>query len=69
MSAWPDQALIPASPVRARINESLGDVANWDLLPQSAIVDLQLIPGTDPLFSRERALRAASRAEHFKECR
>ena len=33
-----------------RINESFGDVVNWDLLPQSAIAGLQLIPGSNPLF-------------------
>src|SRR5215471_7281884 len=33
-----------------RINESFGDVVNWDLLPQSAIATLQLIPGSNPLF-------------------
>jgi outer membrane receptor protein involved in Fe transport len=33
-----------------RINELFGDVVNWDLLPQSAIASLQLIPGSNPLF-------------------
>lgn len=33
-----------------RINEPFGDVVNWDLLPQSAIAGLQLIPGSNPLF-------------------
>jgi outer membrane receptor protein involved in Fe transport len=33
-----------------RINELFGDVVNWDLLPQSAIAGLQLIPGSNPLF-------------------
>jgi outer membrane receptor protein involved in Fe transport len=33
-----------------RINEPFGDVVNWDLLPQSAIASLQLIPGSNPLF-------------------
>jgi outer membrane receptor protein involved in Fe transport len=33
-----------------RINEPFGDVVNWDLLPQSAIEGLQLIPGSNPLF-------------------
>ena len=33
-----------------RINESFGDVVNWDLLPQSAIAGLQLIPGSNPVF-------------------
>ena len=33
-----------------RINEPFGDVVNWDLLPQSAIASLTLIPGSNPLF-------------------
>ena len=33
-----------------RINEPFGDVVNWDLLPQSAIAGLNLIPGSNPLF-------------------
>ncbi len=33
-----------------RINEPFGDVVNWDLLPQSAIANLQLMPGSNPLF-------------------
>jgi outer membrane receptor protein involved in Fe transport len=33
-----------------RINEPFGDVVNWDLLPQSAIASLQLIPGSNPIF-------------------
>jgi outer membrane receptor protein involved in Fe transport len=33
-----------------RINEPFGDVVNWDLLPQSAIASLQLIPGSNPAF-------------------
>ena len=33
-----------------RINEPFGDVVNWDLLPQSAISGLTLIPGSNPLF-------------------
>jgi iron complex outermembrane recepter protein len=33
-----------------RINEPFGDVVNWDLLPQSAIAGLTLIPGSNPLF-------------------
>jgi outer membrane receptor protein involved in Fe transport len=33
-----------------RINEPFGDVVNWDLLPQTAIASLQLIPGSNPLF-------------------
>lgn len=33
-----------------RINEPFGDVVNWDLLPQSAIASLQLLPGSHPGF-------------------
>ncbi|HYS15129.1 MAG TPA: TonB-dependent receptor, partial [Burkholderiaceae bacterium] len=33
-----------------RINEPFGDVVNWDLLPQSAIAGIQLIPGSNPVF-------------------
>jgi iron complex outermembrane recepter protein len=33
-----------------RINESFGDVVNWDLIPGSAIGSIQLIPGTTPVF-------------------
>jgi iron complex outermembrane receptor protein len=33
-----------------RINEPFGDVVNWDLLPQSAIASIQLIPGANPAF-------------------
>ena len=33
-----------------RINEPFGDVVNWDLLPQSAIANMQLIPGSNPAF-------------------
>jgi iron complex outermembrane receptor protein len=33
-----------------RINEPFGDAVNWDLLPQSAISSIQLIPGSNPAF-------------------
>ncbi len=33
-----------------RINEPFGDVVNWDLIPQSAISSMQLIPGSNPAF-------------------
>jgi len=33
-----------------RVNESFGDVVNWDLIPQSAIASIQLIPGSNPAF-------------------
>jgi len=33
-----------------RINEPFGDVVNWDLIPQSAISSIQLIPGSNPAF-------------------
>ena len=34
----------------ARINEPLGDTVNWDLIPQSAVQDITLIGGANPLF-------------------
>lgn len=34
----------------ARVNEAFGDVVNWDLIPQSAISSINLIPGTNPVF-------------------
>jgi outer membrane receptor protein involved in Fe transport len=34
----------------ARVNEPFGDVVNWDLIPQSAIASIQLIPGSNPAF-------------------
>ncbi|MDB5823250.1 MAG: TonB-dependent receptor [Herminiimonas sp.] len=33
-----------------RINEAFGDTVNWDLLPRSAIANIQLIPGSNPLY-------------------
>ena len=33
-----------------RINEPFGDVVNWDLIPQSAISSLQVLPGSNPGF-------------------
>jgi len=33
-----------------RVNEALGDVVNWDLIPQGAISSMTLIPGSNPLF-------------------
>lgn len=33
-----------------RVNESFGDVVNWDLIPVTAISNMQLIPGSNPLF-------------------
>jgi iron complex outermembrane recepter protein len=33
-----------------RINEPLGDSVNWDLLPQSAISNIDLIGGANPLY-------------------
>ena len=33
-----------------RINEPFGDIVNWDLIPQSAISSVQLIPGSNPAF-------------------
>ena len=33
-----------------RINEAFGDTLNWDLIPQSAISTINLIPGSNPVF-------------------
>jgi outer membrane receptor protein involved in Fe transport len=33
-----------------RINEAFGDTVNWDLLPQSSIVGMELMPGSNPMF-------------------
>ncbi len=33
-----------------RINEGFGDTLNWDLIPEFAIANLSLIPGSNPLF-------------------
>jgi len=33
-----------------RVNEGFGDVVNWDLIPQAALQDMSVIPGSNPLF-------------------
>ena len=33
-----------------RVNEPFGDTVNWDLIPQSAISSIQVIPGSNPTF-------------------
>jgi iron complex outermembrane receptor protein len=33
-----------------RVNESFGDVVNWDLIPKVAISSIELVPGSNPLF-------------------
>ena len=33
-----------------RVNEAFGDTVNWDLIPQVAIANMELIPGSNPLF-------------------
>ena len=33
-----------------RINEPFGDVVQWDLIPQFAIGEVQLIPGANPVY-------------------
>jgi outer membrane receptor protein involved in Fe transport len=33
-----------------RVNEGFGDTVNWDLIPQSALSSIDLIPGSNPLF-------------------
>ncbi|MDE3010184.1 MAG: TonB-dependent receptor [Pseudomonadota bacterium] len=33
-----------------RVNETFGDVVNWDLIPQNAIANVTLLPGANPQF-------------------
>jgi outer membrane receptor protein involved in Fe transport len=33
-----------------RVNEPFGDIVNWDLIPANAISNINLIPGSNPLF-------------------
>ena len=33
-----------------RVNEGFGDTVNWDLIPDFAIANISLIPGSNPLF-------------------
>src|SRR5574338_507459 len=33
-----------------RVNEGFGDVVNWDILPHGAIAEMNLVPGSNPLF-------------------
>ncbi len=33
-----------------RVNETFGDVVNWDLIPQNAIANITLMPGANPQF-------------------
>lgn len=33
-----------------RINEPFGDTVNWDLIPQIAIANMELVPGSNPLY-------------------
>jgi len=33
-----------------RVNEPLGDIVNWDLIPMNAIAGINLMPGSNPLF-------------------
>ncbi|RJG11181.1 TonB-dependent receptor [Massilia cavernae] len=33
-----------------RVNEPFGDVVNWDMLPEAAISNLLLVPGSNPLY-------------------
>lgn len=35
-----------------RVNETFGDVVNWDLIPDAAIHSLQLVPGSNPVFGQ-----------------
>ena len=33
-----------------RVNEAFGDTLNWDLIPQVAIANMEMVPGSNPLF-------------------
>lgn len=33
-----------------RVNEAFGDVVHWDLIPQTAIANATLVPGSNPLY-------------------
>jgi len=33
-----------------RVNEAFGDTVNWDLIPQIAIANMDVMPGSNPLF-------------------
>ncbi len=33
-----------------RVNEAFGDIVNWDLIPANAIANINLMPGSNPLF-------------------
>ena len=33
-----------------RVNEPFGDTVNWDLIPRSAIANMEMVPGSNPLF-------------------
>jgi outer membrane receptor protein involved in Fe transport len=33
-----------------RVNEPFGDTVNWDLIPQMAIANMEMMPGSNPLF-------------------
>lgn len=33
-----------------RVNEPFGDTVNWDLIPQVAIANMEIIPGSNPVF-------------------
>jgi iron complex outermembrane receptor protein len=33
-----------------RVNEPFGDVVNWDLIPESAIESVSMVPGSNPMF-------------------
>ncbi|VXB56205.1 TonB-dependent receptor [Massilia sp. 9I] len=33
-----------------RINESFGDVVNWDMVPEAALARVALVPGSNPLY-------------------
>lgn len=52
-----------------RVNEVFGDTVNWDLIPQNAIANMDLVPGSNPLFGLNTlggalSIRTKSGASH-----
>ena len=33
-----------------RVNEAFGDAVNWDLIPESAVSSIEVVPGANPIF-------------------
>lgn len=34
----------------ARVNETFGDIVNWDLIPETALAEINVLPGSNPAF-------------------